>query len=230
MSSGAPADAALWLESLHSEVRLPLRADERKSAVILFAIAAVEGAWCAANVRANPMKFMRYAGFVDAHAGPLGWCLALAVAVLFVASAVRLPSVRANLFALSRLKLLGLAVAVAAAFCEEAIFRKLLMDGLQHAGYGVALQIAVSGAAFGVAHGVWGAFRGSVAAAVGATVATGLLGAALAIVYVASHRVLAPCVISHFLINALAEPGLVLAAVRGEMSRRSVAGEAGSLS
>lgn len=209
---------------------MPLRADERKSAVILFAIAAVEGAWCVANVRAHPLKFMRYAGFVGAQAGALGWGLALAVAGVFVASAVRLPSVKANLFALSRLKLLGLAVAVAAAFCEEAIFRKALMDGLQHAGYGAALQIATSAAAFGVAHGIWGAFRGSVAAAIGATVATGLLGAALAVVYVASHRVLAPCVVSHFLINALAEPGLVLAAVRGEMSRRPVVGEAGAVS
>lgn len=210
---------------------LNVRADERKSAVILFAIAAIEGAWCAANVRSHPLKFVRYAGFIgDAHAGVLGWVLALAVAALFVASAVRLPSVRANLLALSRLKLLGLAVAVAAGFCEEAIFRKVLMDGLQHAGYGVALQIAGSAAAFGVAHGVWGAFRGSVAAAIGATVATALLCAALAMVYVASHRILAPCVVSHFLINALAEPGLVLAAVRGEMSRPSVAGDAGAVS
>ena len=225
-----PAGAGLFIESLHSEARLPLRADERKAAAILFAIAAVEGAWCVVNVQAHPVKFMRYAGFVNAQAGVLGWGLALAVAALFVASAVRLPSVRANLFALSRLKVLGLAVAVAAGLCEEAIFRKVLMDGLQHAGYGVALQIAASAAAFGVAHGIWGAFRGSVAAAIGATVATGLLGGALAIVYVASHRVLAPCVVSHFLINTLAEPGLVLAAVRGEMSRRPVAGEAGAAS
>jgi membrane protease YdiL (CAAX protease family) len=216
--------------TLQTKARVSLRPDERKSAAILFAIAAIEGAWCAANVWSHPAKFMRYAGFGGAQAGVLGWALALAVALLFIASAVRLPSVRANLFSFSRLKLLGLAVAIAAGFCEEAIFRKLLMDGLQHAGYRVAMQITVSGAAFGVAHGVWGAFRGSVAAATGATVATGLLGAALAIVYVASHRVLAPCVISHFLINALAEPGLVLAAVRGEMSRRSVTSEAAAMS
>jgi membrane protease YdiL (CAAX protease family) len=230
-SSGAPAETGLCIDSLHSEARLPFRADERKSAVILFAIAAVEGAWCVANMQAHPLKFMRYTGFIgDANAGPLGWSLALAAAVLFVASAVRLPSVRANLLAVSRLKVLGLAVAVTAGFCEEAIFRKLLMDGLQHAGYGVALQITVSGAAFGVAHGVWGAFRGSAAAALGAILATGLLGAALAIVYVASHRILAPCIVSHFLINALAEPGLVLAAVRGEMSGSTVAGKAGAVS
>ena len=74
-----------------------------------------------------------------------------------------------------------------------------------------------SGFAFGLVHGIWGAFRGSVTAAIGATVATGVLGVAPAVVFIASHRVLAPCIVSHLLINALAEPGLVLAAVRGEM-------------
>jgi hypothetical protein len=84
--------------------------------------------------------------------------------------------------------------------------------------YGVALQILASALTFGLAHGIWGAFRGSMAAAIGATLATGALGGALAVVYVVSGRVLAPCVVAHFLINAFAEPGLVLAAVRGEMS------------
>ncbi|MEO8191138.1 MAG: hypothetical protein ABI682_12415 [Acidobacteriota bacterium] len=36
---------------------------------------------------------------------------------------------------------------------------------------------------------------------------------------VAAGRSLAPCILSHFTINALAEPGLVLAALRGEMAR-----------
>jgi membrane protease YdiL (CAAX protease family) len=49
-------------------------------------------------------------------------------------------------------------------------------------------------------------------------VATGMLGVALAIVFVVGGRSLAPCIAAHFLINALIEPGLVLAATRGEMS------------
>ena len=81
------------------------------------------------------------------------------------------------------------------------------------------LSAAASALAFGLAHGVWGAFRGSLSTAIGATIATGLLGGALAVVFVVSHRVLAPVVTAHFLINVFAEPGLVLAAVRGEMSR-----------
>jgi hypothetical protein len=44
-----------------------------------------------------------------------------------------------------------------------------------------------------------------------------MLGAALAVVYLASGRNVAPCIAAHLLINALVEPGLVLAAVRGEM-------------
>ena len=63
-----------------------------------------------------------------------------------------------------------------------------------------------------------GVFRGSVVAAIGASTATTVLGLALAIVYIVSGRVLAPCVVSHFLINLIIEPGLILAAVRGEMS------------
>jgi hypothetical protein len=48
--------------------------------------------------------------------------------------------------------------------------------------------------------------------------ATSVLGFMLAVVYVSSHRILAPCIVSHFLINVFIEPGLVLAGFRGEMS------------
>ena len=101
------------------------------------------------------------------------------------------------------------------------MFRKWLMNYLQdrhHAG--VIVQIIISGLAFGLAHGVWGLMGKSVRAAIGATVATGILGIGLAIIFVVSGRNLAPCIISHFLINLLIEPGLVLAATRGEMGRR----------
>jgi membrane protease YdiL (CAAX protease family) len=67
-----------------------------------------------------------------------------------------LPSVRANLLKPSILKVLALAVAVAAGLCDEGIFRKLLMDWEARAGYGAALQILSSGLAFGVAHSLWG--------------------------------------------------------------------------
>ncbi|MEO7082909.1 MAG: CPBP family intramembrane glutamic endopeptidase [Gemmatimonadaceae bacterium] len=200
-------------------VAAPQSRDDTKAAFILAGIALAEGAWCYANVSVGPRRFFERTGFVNAHVPVGGWILAVIVFVAFTESACRLPSVRANLFRPSWLKLLGIIVAVTAAFCEESIFRRVLMNSVGAAGYGPAVQIAASALAFGAIHGVWGAFRGSVTAAAGATVATGLLGAALAGVYLESARVLAPCVICHFLINALAEPGLVLAAVRGEMSR-----------
>jgi membrane protease YdiL (CAAX protease family) len=192
---------------------------EKKTTIILAAIALSEGCWVFFNVRHNPSGFLRYAGFTSNHAGVFGWILGVVVAIAFVAIASRLPSVRSNLFRASLLKILALAVAISAGLCEECIFRKLLMDSLQHAGLGVAIQVLASGSLFGLAHGVWGFFRGSLAAGVGASLATGMLGLALALVYVASHRIVVPAILSHFLINAFAEPGLVLAAVRGEIGR-----------
>ena len=145
------------------------------------------------------------------------------VVTAFVWFAARLPSVRETMFRPSWLKALALAVAVAAGILEEVVFRKLLMDRLAHLGHGAAAQVLISGIAFGVTHGVWGLFGRSARAAIGATAATGVLGVALAAVYLASGRSLAPCVIAHFLIDTLIEPGLVLAASRGEMGRRRAA-------
>jgi CAAX protease family protein len=191
----------------------------RKAAVILACIAFVESAWVVVQmVSSSPGRLFRYLGF-GGPAFPLGWILAAAVAVLWVGFAARLPSVRRNLVKPSWLKLLALVLAVSAAICEEAIFRKSLMNGLQTRGYGVAAQLAVSALAFGGAHAVWGLFRGSFRVALSVALVTGALGFLLALVFVASGRNLSPCVVSHFAINLFAEPGLVLAAVRGEMRR-----------
>ena len=182
-------------------------------------IALSESVWVLWSAHFNPRRFFHYAGFDQASAsGLLGWISALLVVVGFVYFSKRLPSVRANLFRPSWLKLLALLVAVASGFCEEIIFRKWLMDLLQHKGYGTTLQLAGSALAFGLAHAVWGLMRGSLRAAVGAMIATGGLGLAFALVYLASHRIVLPCIIAHFLINLLIEPGLVLAAILGEMS------------
>jgi membrane protease YdiL (CAAX protease family) len=196
-----------------------LSGGENKAAAILAMIALSETVWVVWSAHVNPRKFFHYAGFDQASvSGLLGWMSALLVVIGFVYFSTRLPSVRANLFRPSWLKLLALLVAVASGFCEEIIFRKWLMDLLQHKGYGTTLQLAGSALAFGLAHAVWGLMRGSLRAAVGAMIATGGLGLAFALVYLASHRIVLPCIIAHFLINLLIEPGLVLAAVRGEMS------------
>jgi CAAX protease family protein len=191
---------------------------ETKAALILSGIILAEGLWLVINLIKNPNRFFRFAGFPPAGTGVFGWLLAVVVAFLFVWYAVKLPSVRANLFRPSGLKILAVLLAIAAAFCEECIFRKLLMDSLMRHRISTPLQVLGSALAFGIAHSIWGLMRGTVGAALRAALATGVLGLSLAIVYVASHRILASCVISHFLINLFAEPGLVLAAVRGEMS------------
>ena len=193
------------------------RSDQRKSVFILGMIALVEGAWVLWNVRVNPAGFFRFSGMLP-FAGTLsGWMLACVVAVFFVVRSARLPSVRANLFRLSSLKVLAVILAISAGFCEELIFRKVLMDALAKRGIPGIVQIVASALAFGLAHAIWAFFKGSVRAGVGAVVATGSLGGALATVYILSGRSVAPCIVSHFLINLFVEPGLVLAAVRGEM-------------
>ena len=190
-----------------------------KAGLILGTIAAVEGVFVVINYIRNGPRFVGYLGFSSDKAAPvLGWVLAVVITAVFVWLSLRLPSVRENLVRPSVLKAIAVLLAIFAGILEELVFRKLVMDSLAAREIGVILQIVVSGLAFGITHGVWGLFGGSIRAALGATLATGLLGVGLAIVYIASERSLAPCITAHFLINLLIEPGLVLAAVRGEMN------------
>jgi membrane protease YdiL (CAAX protease family) len=113
-----------------------------------------------------------------------GWFLAGLVTIAFVVlSATRLPSVRANLFRISWLKLLALGTALVAGILEEIVFRSMLMDAARDRGANALLQVLLSAITFGLIHGVWALFRGSWRAGFGAVVATGILGAALAAVY-----------------------------------------------
>ena len=84
-------------------------------------------------------------------------------------------------------------------------------------GGGAALQLLASAATFGAAHATWGLFDGQRAVALGAARTTAWLGGALAPVYLAGGRSLAPCIAAHVLVTAADEPGPLLAAVRGEM-------------
>lgn len=192
---------------------------DTKAAIILVLIAVLEGSWLFLNLSAQPIRFLRFSGLVGSSPSPWALISAVLVAALFVWYSAHLPSVRAHLFRWSRLKFLAVTMAIASGFCEEIIFRKVLMDSLQHARFGVLLQVAASALAFGGVHAIWGLFRGSFGAATGAALITGALGLALALVYVAAGRNVAPCIIAHFLINCFAEPGLILASIRGEMNR-----------
>lgn len=172
------------------------------------------------NLRASGWRFIRYLGFAPGLSGTaLGWIAAAVVAALFIANALRLPSVRENLFRPSLLKVIAIVLAVVAGILEEVMFRRWIMNWLMNQGHDAVVQVLGAGLTFGLLHGVWGLFGQSVRAALGATVVTGILGALLGIVFLLSGRSLAPCIAAHFVINLLIEPGLVLAAVRGEMGR-----------
>src|SRR5579871_1122105 len=105
---------------------------ERRAGLILSAIALAEGFWLWASAHHKPIGFLRYEGFIGGDAGAPGWLLAFAVFVGFTAvAASRLSSVRRTLVSVSVLKALAIAVAITAGFCEETIFRKVLMDALR---------------------------------------------------------------------------------------------------
>src|SRR5690242_13451515 len=108
---------------------------ERKAAFILAGIAISESVAVTFMASANPRGFLRYCGFAPGRSGTVaGWLAAGVVIAVFVSASVRLPSVRANLWRPSMLKLLAIAVAISASVLEEVVFRKLLMDGLMHRG------------------------------------------------------------------------------------------------
>lgn len=89
------------------------------------------------------------------------------------------------------------------------------MDHLHAQGYGAIAQIAASGLAFGLVHLMWS--LKNIAAGINAVLSTAILGCALRIVYILSDRSLAPCITAHFVITALIEPGLILAAVKDKL-------------
>ena len=191
---------------------------ERKSGIILAIITALEAGWVLMNLQVSGWRFIRYLGFAPGMTGNLaGWLAAAFTTAIFAAFALRLPSVRENLFRPSFLKLLAIALAIAAGILEEVMFRRWTMNWLMAQGHGAVVQVLGAGLLFGAIHGVWGLMGKSFRAAIGATVATGFLGMMLGIVFLLAGRSLAPCIVAHFAINLLIEPGLVLAATRGEM-------------
>ena len=169
-------------------------------------------------------RFLYPLGFESGITGtPFGWVLSLLVAAAFILFTIKsIPAVAETWRELSFLKVISIYLAIVAAIVEEAFFRRVVMDMVAEAEGAVWIQIAASATAFGVAHALWGLIKLSLGAAQKTTIATGIMGFALAIVYVVSDRSLAPCIVSHFLITATLEPGLMMAAVTGQWSRRTV--------
>lgn len=194
---------------------------KRKATLFLVAAGAVLWFTVVPLFLGRPPGFLRNLGFASGPQGILlAWCMALSVAALYCAFAVRnIPLVREHWRAISLLKLLGVAVAVPAAIVEEAVFRRMLMDALWQSGWSVAAQVILSGLAFGRAHASWAIFTRRFTVGLGAMVATGTLGTALALVYILANRSLAPVIVAHFVVTATIQPGIMLAAFSGQMRR-----------
>lgn len=99
---------------------------------------------------------------------------------------------------------------------EEVVFRAKLMDWAMSAGFGPVAQVAISAVVFGVAHAAWILLRGELMVVLPVVVATTLLGAMLAVVYLVADRNILLPVIAHTGINLVIKPWLILAAVAGK--------------
>ncbi len=137
------------------------------------------------------------------------WALALGIGIAIVYSAFTAlnPRIGSHLLEFSLLKLLAIVAAVVAGLVEETVFRGYVMTTLGRMGYGLVVQILLSGLFFALAH--FYAFVAPLSLLVVQGL-TFLLGVALAITYAIGKRSLTPVIISHALIDIFIEPWLLL--------------------
>ena len=156
-----------------------------------------------------------FLGFGAPSPAPLGgWILAAIVVTLFCAAGMRgYPLIKQHLFDWGPIKLVAIVFAFFSGVMEEVWFRYGVMNWAQSHGHGPAAQVVYSALIFGAVHAVWGVAARNWRVATGSMVATGLLGAALGVVYIVSDRALAPCIWAHVAINLVLEPWLLIAAM-----------------
>lgn len=192
---------------------------EKRAAIFLVVAGTMLWIPMAEMLMGRPPGFLRNLGFLSGPSGtPLAWVLGFVVAVVYAGFAVRnIPLVGQHWRAVSSFKLLGIVVAVAAATVEEAFFRRLLMDSLLREGWPALGQALASGVVFGAAHGIWGVVTGRFMVGVRTMIATGIVGLGWAVVYLIGERSLAPVIVSHFIVTATIQPGIMIAAFSGQM-------------
>ncbi|MGA9752853.1 MAG: CPBP family intramembrane glutamic endopeptidase [Acidobacteriota bacterium] len=183
---------------------------EQWVATILAGSALTEGgafAWMVYRARARGYG-LRWLGWGQGT-NAAGMLAGLMVAALYCAWSVGgVAGLWDDVLRFGALKLLALAAAGAAALFEETLFRGLLMNRMRARGRSAFAQVVVSGLAFGAAHGLWGLMAPGYT--LGFMVATTALGLALACVFLLGRRSLTPVILSHFLIDAVLEPWLLL--------------------
>jgi uncharacterized protein len=196
---------------------------ERLTKWILISVIAIFGPLVVMPLATKPHAFISFLGFTPTRiGGPIAWLLAILIATYYVWSAAHyIPAVRERMFRPTLLKLIAVIAAVGAGIVEEVVFRKWIMDYLDRGGMGMLLQVLASGLAFGLAHATWGLLARSFDGALHAVVSTGILGIALGVVYLVADRSLAPCIVAHFFMTALTEPGLMVGGILGELGFRA---------
>jgi hypothetical protein len=159
-------------------------------------------------------------------ANTLAWICAAVLAILYIAyAAVNSATIREHLLRPSRWKpfialcIVAVPMALISGYFEEAFFRKFLMDVALRHGQSTAMQVVLSAVAFGFVHAIWGIARGNFRGAVGSMIATGVLGAGLAVIYLVGGRSVAPCMAAHIVINLVLEPWLIITAATNGWGR-----------
>lgn len=132
--------------------------------------------------------------------------LGLGIAIVYSGYTALNPHVRPHLLDFSWLKLPAHLAAIIAGVVEETIFRGYVMTTLGRMGYGLVVQVLLSGLFFALAHIYAFAAPLSLLAVQGGTF---LLGVALALTYLVGKRSLTPVIISHTLIDVIIEPWLL---------------------
>lgn len=184
--------------------------------LILAIIISTMGTFIVINLFSSFSGFVAYLGFTcEGYGTLLSWFLALLVTVLYCYSASKISDVKQYMFKVDFLKIVALVGAVCAGIVEEIVFRKWIMDYLASENFSIIIQIIASGLAFGVVHLIWG--LRNIKAGINAALSTFVLGLALGVVYWVGDRSLTPCIVAHFLISALIEPGLLISAQKDKL-------------
>ena len=174
------------------------------------------GTFIVINVLSDYSGFVSYLGFTpEGYGTSLSWILALIVTVLYCYNASTISDVKHYMFKVDLLKFVAIIGAVCAGIVEEIVFRKWVMDYLESEGFSIIIQILASGVTFGIVHFIWG--MRNIQAGINASLSTFILGVALGVVYWVGDRSLAPCIVAHFLITALIEPGLLISAQKDKL-------------
>jgi hypothetical protein len=140
------------------------------------------------------------------------WIVALGITSLSIVNGLtllrRFGIPAASLWSLSGYHVYAaLLMGCTAAFCEETLFRGFLMTEYAKAGYGKAMQVAIPGLFFGMAH--FAIFERGLAAGLGTIIPTTLMGMIWGVAFLLGRRSLVPTIVAHFLNDATVLPWIL---------------------